>query len=200
MKKLALLVAVFGLSIFTLSAQKIKKTGGDIKNLKGLGELNLTFKYDDMTVGKNLTEEEYIQKKVDDYNKDERGKGDKWKENWLANRDRVYEPKFVELFNKYAAKTGLSVEEDAESDYTLQVHTYYTEPGWNIGISKKPAYVNIKYIFTENATGDILAEFDQQKIPGSQAAGYDFDVASRISESYAKAGKSLGKYLEKQLK
>lgn len=30
--------------------------------------------------------------------------------------------------------------------------------------------------------------------------GFDFDVASRVSESYAKAGKMLGAFVAKQLK
>ena len=192
-----MLVACFSGS--ALYAQKIKPKGGDVKNLKNLGEVNLVFFYDDMTVGKNLTEEEYIEKKVKEYNEDEPGKGDDWKENWLNNRDKKYEPKFVELFNKYKSKTGMSVKEDIESDYTLEVHTYYTEPGWNIGISKKPAHINVRYVFKDNKTGEILAEFDQQKIPGSQAAGYDFDMSDRLKESYAKAGKSLAKFLAKKL-
>ncbi|HRD37974.1 MAG TPA: hypothetical protein PLC65_05025, partial [Bacteroidia bacterium] len=37
-------------------------------------------------------------------------------------------------------------------------------------------------------------------IPGSQYGGFDFEVAVRIKECYAKAGKDLGKKLGKAAK
>ena len=199
MKKLLFALCILGIS-GTAMAQKIKKQSGDFKDLKNLGTINLVFIYDDMTVGKNLTEEEYIESKVADYNMKEAGKGDEWREKWINNRQDVYEPKFAELFNKYAKDINMKVKEGVEADVTLEVHTYYTEPGWNIGISRKPAHIHVRYRFVDNATGEVIAEFDQQKVPGSDVSGYDFDMSQRLGESYAKAGKSFAKFLDGKVK
>ena len=45
-----------------------------------------------------------------------------------------------------------------------------------------------------------LAVLELKGMPGSQAFGMDFDTGTRISESYAKAGKELAKYFEKSAK
>lgn len=200
MKKLIMSVALIGISAFTMQAQKIKKTEGSLDPLQGVESLIIKFNYSDMEVGKNLTEEEYIERKVEEYNKKEAGTGDKWKESWVNDRDTRFEPKFIELFNKNTEKIGLEGTEDGAASYTLTVHTYYTEPGFNVGVMRKPAHIHVKYTITKSGSDKIVAEFDQQKIPGADAMGYDFDTGSRIAESYAKAGKEFGKMLTKELK
>lgn len=195
-----MILAVSGLMAFSASAQKIKKTEGKITPVKGEEVIKVEFHYNDMTVGKNLTEEEYIERKVEEYNKKEAGSGDKWKESWVADRESRFEPKFIELFNKYVEDADLEGITEGSSNYTLQVHTYYTEPGFNVGVMRKPAYIHVKYTIVKTGTDDVVVAFDQQKVPGADAMGYDFDTGARISESYAKAGKSFGKMLAKELK
>ena len=188
------------LTAFAASAQKIKKTEGEITPLSGEEVIKVEFFYDDMTVGKNLTEEEYIERKVEEYNEKEPGSGDKWKENWVDDRKKKFEPKFIELFNKYTEDLGLEAIADGSSNYTLQVYTYYTEPGFNVGVVRKPAHIHVKYVIVKTGTDDVVVAYDQQKVPGADAMGYDFDTGERISESYAKAGKSFGKMITKELK
>lgn len=190
------------LGLATLSfAQKIVKNEGDLSFLKSNPSINIEYDYSEMGVGKFKTEEEYINKKVEEYNSDEAGKGDKWKESWLGSRERVYHPKFEELFNKYAEKAGVKGERNnSDAKYTLIVKTTFTEPGFNIGITSKPAGINVEYIFVETGTTKVLAKFTQMKIPGAQAMGMDFDTSTRISESYAKAGKMFGAYISKNVK
>lgn len=178
----------------------IKTVQGNYAFLKNEDQLNVEFDYSDMTVGKNLTEEEYIDERVEERNKKERGSGDEWKEGWFGARDKRYEPKFMDQFNKnldgMIAKEG-----NDDAQYTLIVHTTYTEPGFNIGVMKKPAEVNFEYIFVETDNPEnIVARFTQKEVPGSQASGYDFDVGSRVAEAYAYGGKYLAKEIMKHLK
>lgn len=200
MKRLLMTAAIIGITALSMQAQKIKKTEGSVDPLQGENALRIEFHYADMEVGKNLTEEEYIERKVEEYNKKEAGTGDKWKESWVNDREKRFEPKFIELFNKNTEKIGLVGTTDGAAGYTLTVHTYYTEPGFNVGVMRKPAYIHVKYTITKSGSDKIVAEFDQQKIPGADAMGYDFDTGSRIAESYAKAGKEFGKMLSKELK
>jgi hypothetical protein len=168
--------------------------------LKGETSFTIKFEYDDMIVGKKLTEEEYINQKVEDYNEDEPGKGDKWKEAWFNARDERYEPKFEDLINKSMEKIGMTATEDTKAKYMLIVKTVYTEPGFNVGVMKKPAFVNFVFIFMDTESGEEVANYTLSKVPGSQSMGFDYDVGSRIAESYAKGGKMLGSYIYKYLK
>ncbi len=200
MKKVTLLFAFMALFAFTAQAQKIKKQSGDLSKLKKGSTMLVTFDYTGMTVGKNLTEEEYVEKKVTEYNEKERGKGDKWKEGWESAREKRYEPKFLELFKKSSAGK-VKVSDKEGSDYTLIVKTTYTEPGFNIGVVRQNAYINVDYIIVETANPDkVIAHYTQAKVPGATAMGYDFDAGSRIAESYAKAGKMFGKFMAKAMK
>ncbi len=93
MKKIIAFVAV-ALSVMTMSAQKIKVVSGDITVLKGQSELDVVFDYSGMGVGKFKSEEEYVIKKIKDYNKKEAGRGDKWAKAWVEDRNSRFEPKF----------------------------------------------------------------------------------------------------------
>lgn len=199
MKKINLLLAIVLFISTSIMAQTPAKKG-HYKFLKGETSFSIKFEYDDMIVGKKLTEEEYVTKKVTEYNKDEAGKGDKWKEGWLGARDERYEPKFESLINKSMEKIGMTATEGGDAKYMLIVKTIYTEPGFNVGVMKKPAYINFVFIFIDTESGEEVANYTLSKVPGSQAMGYDFDAGSRIAECYAKGGKMLGSYIYKYLK
>jgi hypothetical protein len=178
------------------TGSKIMVESGDLSFLKDQKELNIEYKYDGMAVGKFKTEAEYIKQKVKEYNQKEAGKGDKWLAGWKSARQERYAPKFEELLNKVLSKPEVVAKQKAPSKYTLIVKTTFTEPGYNIGIAKYPAFVNLDYIFVETADSNkVVAKLYVQNLMGAQAMGFDFDSGSRISESYAKGGKMLGKYL-----
>lgn len=198
--KIASLLVFVGLTSLTFS-QKIVKTEGSLDFLNSVKELNLQYDYSQMGVGKFDSEDDYVNKKVAEYNEKEAGKGDKWKESWIGSRERVYQPKFEELFGKYTEKAGISASaNNTGAKYTLIVRTVFTEPGYNIGVSSKAAAVSFEYIFVETGTTKVVAKFTQAKVPGAQAMGMDYDTSTRISESYAKAGKMFGGFLAKSIK
>lgn len=195
--KMTLLMMFVGMASMGFS-QKIIKSEGDLGFLKSEKTLNLEYDYSNMGVGKFKSEEDYVNSKVKEYNEKEAGKGDQWKESWEGSRDRVYHPKFEELFNKYSGLTASRNNENA--NYTLIVKTVFTEPGFNVGVASKPAAVSFEYIFVDSATKKVVAKYTQANVPGAQAMGYDFDTSTRISESYAKAGKMLGGFIVKSNK
>ena len=188
----ACLMVLFASSAF---AQNLKS--GNLGFLKGQKTINIIYAYDNMKVGRG-TEEEYIAKKVADYNKDKPGRGDEWKKNWTAAREMFYQPKFEELFNKRVEEKGLQAGKYPTATYTMIVRTTFTEPGYNIGISRMPSYTNIEVAFVKTGTQTEEAVVAITKSPGAAAMGFDYDAGSRIAESYAKAGKSLGAFLEKK--
>jgi hypothetical protein len=135
---------------------------------------------------------------VADYEKDEAGKGKKWEESWKADRPNRFEPKFELLFNENTS--GVKVDSKAgTAKYKVLVHTTFIEPGFNVGVTRKPAFINAEIIFTE-ADGKEVAVITVQNCPGRDAMGFDYDTGYRIEEAYAKLGKSLAAFLNKQIK
>lgn len=196
--KVYLFVALFLMLGLTVKAQKIKVLSGDLAFLAGQTDLKVIYDYEGMKVGKK-TEAAYIKEKVTENNKKEAGKGDEWLAGWTSARKERYEPKFEELINDILAKkSNVKVSQDAAAKYTLIVKTIRTEPGFNVGVAKMPSFVDSHFIFVETENPKkVLSKIELLNVQGAQAMGFDFDSGTRIAESYAKGGKILGKYLEK---
>ena len=182
-----------------IQAQRIKLKEGNVNFLKGVKDLNLQYTYDNMTVGK-YSETDYVAKKTEEYNNKEAGRGNKWAKMWIEDREKRFEPKFELLFNKYIGKYDAVAEQNnKDAEYTLILHTYFTEPGYYIGISSAPATINCEAIFIKTSDPNtVLAKIDIKKSPGNSGAGWD--TGERIKEAYAKTGKELANFLIKKYK
>ncbi len=192
MKKyfIVLISIVFALN---LQAQKIKQVKGDLAFLKGQDEIGVQFTYDkDLKIGPG-TEQEYIDKKMAEAEKDEPGKGQKWLDAWKADRTSYYQPKFIELFEDVLRKKEVVLLENSENTkYTMIVNTTFIEPGFNVGVASKRASADMVITFVETANpSNVVAEFTILKTPGTAM----YDAGSRVGESYAKAAKYFAKYL-----
>jgi hypothetical protein len=175
------------------SAQKLKLKDGDLSVLKDQTSINFEFTYDNMAVGKFDTEKEYIDKKTEEYNKKEPGRGDNWAKNWVGDRKQQFEPKFIELFTKAS-----ELSESKTAKYTLIFKTTFTEPGFNIGVMRKNAKLNGEALIVETADkSKVIATITVENALGRTFGGYDFDTGGRIAEAYADAGKALGKFVKK---
>jgi len=199
--KIAVLLTGLLLSAQVGFCQRIDLKSGDISVLEGQKVVNVQYDYSDFGVGKFATEKEYLDKKSAEYNAKEAGKGDDWKKAWVADRKNRYEPKFEELFNKGLEDKGLkAVAGSTDAKYTFVVKTVFLEPGFNVGVMRKNAYLNYKVDLIETATKSQVAELVMNNVPGGQFMGMDYDAGTRIAESYAKAGKTLAAFLDKKLK
>lgn len=185
----------------SIEAQKIALKSGSLDFLKDQKFLMVQYDYSEMAVGKFDMEADYISKKVAEYNEDEPGRGDEWKEKWIGDRKENFQPKFEELMNKYLDEEGIYLgEENEDAKYTLILKTTFTEPGYNVYVSKKYASINVEAIFVETANPDnVIALIISKNNPGRTYGGGDFDTGIRIGEAYAKCGKELGQYLIKEV-
>lgn len=183
----------------TALGQRIDLRSGDVSVLSGQKTVNVVYDYTGFGVGKFATEQEYLDKKAAEYNAKEAGKGDEWKKTWVTDRENKYQPKFEELFNKGLDGKGLKIEEGSGAKYTFIVHTTFLEPGFNVGVMRKNAYVNYKIDLVETSGKKSVGEMVLNNVPGGQFGGFDFDAGTRIAESYAKAGKVLAAFLDKKL-
>lgn len=170
-------------------AQRIKVTEGKLSVLEGQKEINIEYSYDNMRVGKFDKEEDYIKSRTEELNKKEPGRGDKWAKAWVADRKDRFEPKFDELFSKIS---GMQLDKNAK--YTIIFNTVFTEPGFNVVVHRKNAYIDGEVTIVETADRNkVVAKATVDNSPGNSVWGNDYDTGERISEAYAKAGKELAK-------
>lgn len=195
MKRLRISTLLLFMAFTTLTAfaQRIKVIEGKVPDFSSEKSVNTEFTYDNISVGKYDKEEDYIKAKTEEYNKKEPGRGDNWAKSWVADRKSRYEPKFDELLTKYSDLTA-----DANAKYTIIFHTKFMEPGFNIGITRKSAFINGEATIVETANkSKVIAKISIDKAPGNSIWGNDYDTGERLSETYATAGKALGKFLKK---
>ena len=201
MKKTSLITVVLFLIVTSVSAQKITVKSGDLATIKGETSFNIEYDYSSMTVGKFDKEEDYVNGKVKKYNEKTPGSGDKWQKSWVSDRESRYEPKFEKLINKYLEKQGVTIgSENKDAKYTIILHTTFTEPGFNIYIHRKPALINVEMNIVETANpSNIIVSIISKKNTGTSMGMNDMDTGVRLTESYAKCGKELGKFLMKKV-
>lgn len=194
MKLFTTMAAVTGLLILSATsfAQKVKLKEGDFSPLKTETSINLQFTYDNMGVGDYQNEADYVERKRTDYNKKEAGRGDNWVLAWKGDRKNLFEPKFVELFTKYT-----QMGESKTAKYTLIFNTTFTEPGYNIYISRKNARISGDATLVETANPTkVIAVISVERAPGRTFGGADYDTGTRLAESYASAGKAIAKFIK----
>jgi hypothetical protein len=185
------------LSVTNVLGQKVKILEGDWNSLKGVKSFKTEFTYSPMTVGKDRDETEYIAEKKKALDEKEKGRGDKWASAWVEDRHNRFEPQFRELFSKHSQMSA----SDDKSDYTLIFKTTRTEPGWNVGVMKYPAFIDGEaWIVETKNPKNVVVKISIRNSPGRSAWGMDWDTGSRLEEAYAKAGKELGQLVKSKLK
>jgi hypothetical protein len=151
-----------------------------------------------MKVGK-LTEEEYVSKKMGEYNKKRDGWGDEWKGSWVGDRSSKFEPKFLELFTKYIGDKDLSIN-NSGSEYEMVINADFIEPGFNVGVARKNSSIDLTCRFIKKADGSEMAVVIVKDASANNFWGGDFDIGFRVQESFAKAGRELAKFIIKEAK
>ncbi|MCW3805093.1 hypothetical protein [Plebeiibacterium marinum] len=201
MKNIVICLTLLLLTCGAVQAQKIVIKSGSLDPIKSEKFFNITYDYNDVSVGKFENEEDYINKKVSEYNTKEPGRGDRWKEAWIGDRKARYQVSFEELLNKTLESNEIYVgEENTDSKYTMVLKTTFIEPGFNIYITKKPAMIHVIFKVVETANpSNVICEIISKNNPGRTFGDSDLDTGIRIKEAYAKCGKELGKFMIKKI-
>ncbi|HSW59303.1 MAG TPA: hypothetical protein VLJ60_00815 [bacterium] len=200
MKKLIGLVvlsAVFFISCITVTGVSWKGQGPEY--LAGIKQMALEFDYSETSVGKFKNEDDYIDKKVSEMNEDEAGKGDEWKEKWVSQKDAVFAAEFEKSLAKKMKKNNVEIGRDLENaPVKAVIHITKIEPGYNIGITSKDAYISIKVkIYKTSDLDNPVDVFEKEIIKGTTNNDFTFDVQKRLASAYYNAGELLGSHLAK---
>jgi len=183
-------------------AQKAKISEGSFKDLKGITEFNLEFDYTDVQIPKYDSEEDFLKDKMAKRDEKESGTGEVFKKSWFDDREGQYEPKFIESFNKRFDNGEVKVDKDNESaEYIMKIHTTGLYAGYNVGISRKNAWINAEItVYKNDNPNEAILKVKYTKAEGGGAMGYDYDSGYRISECYAKLAKTFAKTILKKAK
>jgi hypothetical protein len=174
-------------------------TGGDVRNLKSVGTINIVYDYTNMQVGKHSSEEEYIKEKLKNFEGDEE-KQKEFLQKWKDAHSEQYEPAFEKVLNKYLAKLNIvATNYTTSAPVTLKVKTIKMEPGFNVFVAKQHAYIYAECIFTD-VENNVILRYLIEYAPGRSAGYSDFDTCSRIAESYGKAAKMLAKQIREDIR
>jgi hypothetical protein len=200
MKKLIIACLLISGAAF---AQDMDVVQGNFDFLKDQKEVNVIFDYSDFTMMKEkMPEAQYVQEHKADLDKKAKGNGNIWEKKWIAARENIWTPKFLEIANIVLTKEkkDLNFQEGLKTPYTLIVKTVWLFPGWDAGIMKQPAKVttNLKFVDSNNKS-NVLLEITSDEAPGDQW-GSNFSNESRLGEGYAKTAKSMSKLIIKKLK
>jgi hypothetical protein len=202
MKKISILF-LMGLILFPATAifAQCKLESGNVGVLKGQPSINLKYDYSKMAVGKFKNESDYVADRVSDMNKKKPGDGDRWAEAWKSDRTSKFQPIFEKSLNEITGKFNVSCKENlADAKYTLIIWTTFTEPGYNIGISRQNAWIKVEVELVETANpGTILAKMIMKKENSINMMGYDYDTGTRIQSAYDRAGEDLGSFIAKNV-
>lgn len=198
MKRKILMSAVLmfvGLNVMAQRATEYKKA--DYSFLKGVKKVNVVFDYEGMTVGKNMTEEDYVAQTVAEKNEKKAGEGDEWKEAWEKGKLNMYEPGFIEKFNKSLKKNGIVASQGDDAPMTILVKVTRLEPGFYSYAVNRDAAVDVVLSFVETADhSKINSQVLMTNIQGNE----NVTVSGRIYGAFANAGAYLGRYIAKGLK
>lgn len=193
MKKQVTLIIALVIVAFSYG-QKMKVQNGDFDFIKDQKEVNVEFVYDNLTLYKdNRTNEQYVKERTAELEEKSRGKGKAWAKKWESSKELIYQPKFLELVNKYLEKKkGVYLSEELpEAKYTLIVDVVWIYPGYNVGVMRKGAKLSTNLKFVETANRDnVLLNIKATNAPGDRYGG-SFSNEDRIGEGFAKTGKTL---------
>lgn len=187
---------------FGVGGSKITKKSGDPNEFKKTKNINLEVVYTSLRVGEFNSEEEYIKKKRDAAaKKDGEAKADEWQKRWENAKLNIWPKRFEKLYNEVMNKKKIASNlkvGDASASRTLIVTVTYIEPGYNVGVSNRPAFANFEFKLVDNADkSKVIAELYINNVIGATGAGFDFDVDTRVGESFAKSAKMLATYIIK---
>ncbi len=193
MKKLLLSAGILLFVIMMGCSPAVNLIQGDPARIKGEEVIDVRFTYDDLLIG-GTPEAEYVERRKSEAHDRDGDGGERWHKAWLDDRTNKYEPIFINYLNRYTNEFGVRINPGEHgSRYIMHVNTYFTEPGFNVGISSKPAEVRLKISFVErNNPDNIVVEYNIPKAVGSAAP---FDMGTRIEVAYRTAAIIFGRQI-----
>lgn len=200
---IVLLIPVAGISQFhsmedvvDVPKKEMKILSGNPKYFKKTFNYFIQFDYSDLKIGGYENEIAYIEYMREDAEL-RRKSADDWENKWFSDRKSIFEPKFLEMFHKYATYNTILDTTDKNQDFVLKLHTQFIEIGYNQNFKKSPTYINVLVTISDKNSIEEPLVISMKYLIGNEVMNSYSDGFRRIEEAYAKCGKELAKYMRK---
>ena len=182
-----------------VASQRYTILSGDLKNLKGISEYNVTFDYSNLKVNEFETEEEFLKEKMD-HRQGSPQKSEQYKMDWYAAREGIYEPQFIDVFNNRFEKQEIYAGGNINAAYTMNVKTIWIYTGYNVVAATEPAKITaIISVFEVANPSHVLLQIKFDKTIGFEKGQFEFDQGYRIAGAYDKLAKNIAMQLKRFL-
>lgn len=199
MRKTAFLLALFTVTL--ASAQRFDVQSGRLENLKGISEYNITFNYEGIEVNGFESEAAFLADKIkkrESHGDEEKAQA--FRADWFANREKMYEPAFIDYFSKMFKNGEVKVGRNTQAQYTMEVKTTWIYPGYNAGTDVEPAKIGATITIKETANpSKILLVIEFEKLIGLKHNIMTNTLGDRISWAYEKLARNLALQLKRFL-
>lgn len=186
-------MTILCLTLFGCTSDKanILLLDGNLNFLKGQKLINVEYNYDNLMVA-GMKEDSYLEKVATRKNSDEPGRGDRWIEQWFADRKERFQPKFEESLNEYLFGKAIFRSDLQDTKYSLVLKTIFIEPGTYGSNKNTKIDADCQFVETDNPQ-NVLATI---LIDDSHKRGlFDYTVGFRIQLSYELAGQKLASFI-----
>ena len=197
----ALFIPTIGISqsvknVVEVPKQEIEIISGNPKYFNKVDSYYIQFDYTDLKIGGYENEEAYIAYMREDAEL-RRKSPDEWEQKWFNDRATVFEPKFLELFHKYAGAKIKLESKGSDQKFILQFHTQFIEIGFNRNFKESPTYINVIVTISDTTSKEEPLIISMKYVIGREVMSSYSANFRRIEEAYGKCGKELAKYMRK---
>lgn len=196
MKKV-LLIAIAFAAIASSCKGPVRLVRGPVDPIKGQELMEVRFTYENMQVNR-LPEADYIRQRQERAARGDEG-AEGWLERWTNYKTELYEPQFIDRFNRFTEHHGILLDKDFDdSEFIMIVNTYFIDTGMFAGVRNKEAVIKATATFVRrDAPNNPIVVFDITKAHGAMPAP---DKGIRIQMAFAQAGRLLSSQLTRELK
>lgn len=172
-------------------SQRFKIHEGKLEDLKNISSFMVEFNYENIKIHGFNSEEEFLKDKLDKRkNQPERAR--RFEESWFSNREKYYNPAFVNYFNQYFKDQACKIV--SESDHLMRVNIIWIYTGYALEPAKISAIIDFYEV--KNPSKKILSiEFD--KVIGLEKKMIAVDEFDRVIGAFEKLAKNLAIQLKR---
>ncbi len=183
-RKLKLIIFVSIVFTSFSYSQRYKISEGSFENLRDIKSFKAEFNYEHIQVHGFDSEEDFLKEKMEKRKSDPE-KAANFRRDWFLNREKYYNPAFIDYFNNYFKKGERNIV--ADSQYLMKVNLTWIYPGYAIEPAKLSA--TIDFIDTSNSKKLLVVHFE--KVIGIEKKAIETNEYQRVIGAFEKLAKNL---------
>lgn len=183
-RKLKLIIFISIVFVSFSYSQRYQIQEGSFENLKDIKSFKAEFNYENIQVHGFDSEDDFLKDKMEKRKSDPE-KAANFKRDWFLNREKYYNPAFINYFNNYFKKEERKIV--ADSPCLMKVNLTWIYPGYAIEPAKLSA--TIDFIDTASSKKLLVIHFD--KVIGIEKKAIETNEYERVIGAFEKLAKNL---------